>query len=213
MKLKVCGLNNPQNVEDIISLGPDYIGFIFYPGSKRYVSNYISPEFLSKIPSRIKKVGVFVDEEINEVERIFRTYKLDYVQLHGNESPKYCIRLFLINVPVIKVFSFDDTFEFKKLDTYASFCSYFLFDSKGIKPGGNGKKFNWSLIEDYDLNVPFFLSGGIGPNDADIIKDLPNEMLYAVDINSLFESEPGIKNVQNIEKFIRSIKPINQKVI
>lgn len=206
MKLKVCGLNNTENIVEIADLQPNYMGFIFYPKSKRYVVNHISAKDLSKIPNNIKKVGVFVNEDISVVEMIFNQYKLDYVQLHGDEDQSYCAKLFLKQIPIIKAFNIDLMFDFKKLNAFMPFCSYFLFDAKGKLKGGNGIKFNWDIIRNYDLKVPFFLSGGIEPDDVDLISDLKNEMLYCIDINSKFELEPGIKDIEKVEKFKNEIK-------
>lgn len=208
MKLKVCGLNNPQNIEDIVKLEPDYIGFIFYPESKRFVSNYILPEFLSQIPTKIKKIGVFVNEQISELKKVYNEYKLDYAQLHGEEDSSYCAKLYLENIPVIKAFSLDESFDFKSLNAYEPFCSYFLFDTKGLLPGGNGIKFNWDILHSYELRIPFFLSGGIGENETKEIQELSFEMLDGIDVNSKFEITPGLKDVQKLKRFINDIKMV-----
>ena len=206
MNLKVCGLNNPENIIDIASLYPDYIGFIFYPESKRYISNQISINTLNQIPDKVKRVGVFVNEDIEVLQMIYNQYGLDYVQLHGDEDQAYCAKLFLKRIPIIKAFNIDSSFDFRILDAYLPFCAYFLFDAKGASQGGNGIKFNWDLIENYDLKVPFFLSGGIGSDDIDLIRDLSLKMLYGIDINSKFEIEPGIKDVEKVKSLKNEIK-------
>jgi phosphoribosylanthranilate isomerase len=213
MKLKICGLNNPDNLLDIVNLEPDFIGFIFYSKSKRYVANNISHEQLMLISKSVKKVGVFVNEDLDVVQRVYDQFNLDYVQLHGEENQDYCEKLHLMHVPLIKAFRISESFNFQTLNAYAPFCSFFLFDTAGVNPGGNGIKFNWKLIDNYDLKVPFFLSGGIGYNDINLISKLSFEMLYAIDINSQFEIKPGIKDVKKAKKFINKINLLNQRVI
>lgn len=207
MKLKVCGLNNKENIETIVSVKPDFVGFIFYGPSKRYVfRNKLTADFLKEIPETVKKVGVFVDASFQEITETFNKYKLDYIQLHGNEDKAFCEQLFLKNIPLIKAFQVNDTFNFKELEAYQPFCDFFLFDAKGKLPGGNGIKFSWELLKNYSLQVPFFLSGGIRPDDVELIQSFHHEKLYGVDINSGFEQEPGIKNVNQIEIFKKTIK-------
>jgi phosphoribosylanthranilate isomerase len=209
MKLKVCGLNNQQNILDISKIKPDFIGFIFYPKSKRYIANAITAQQFESMPHYVNRVGVFVNEDINVVEKNYKQYNLDYVQLHGNEDQRYCIKLYLKKIPVIKAFSIDTDFNFQNLGSYSPFCSFFLFDTKGDSPGGNGIKFNWDLLKQYNLNIPIFLSGGISPNDIDLIKEMNHEMIYGIDINSKFEIEPGLKNVEEVEKFKNELKELN----
>ena len=199
MKLKVCGLNNLENIKTVASLTPDFAGFIFYRPSKRYIfRNNFSSDAFKEIPETVKKVGVFVNASFEEITWAFNQYKLDYIQLHGNEDKGFCEQLFLKNIPLIKAFQIADDFNFKALDGYEPFCQYFLFDTKGKLPGGNGIKFSWDLLKNYSLEVPFFLSGGIGPDDIDAIEYFHHEKLYGVDINSGFEIEPGIKNMKQI---------------
>ena len=198
MKLKVCGMRSPENIIYLAKIMPDYMGFIFWENSKRFVSNS-TPDLVEPI----KKVGVFVNARLDFIKECIEAHKLQAVQLHGNESPERCSKLRENNVEVIKAFSVQEKFDFSKIMIYESVCDYFLFDTKGGLPGGNGLHFDWTLLEDYPSKKPFFLSGGIGPNDyvaiASIIKlNLP---LYAVDINSKFETEPGFKNIQSIKDF------------
>jgi phosphoribosylanthranilate isomerase len=210
MKLKVCGLNNPENIKEILKLKPEFIGFIFYKESKRFIADNLSETFIKKIPRTIKKVGVFVDESFENIIEIYNRYNLDFVQLHGNEDSILCARLFLKGIPLIVAFQIDSGFDFRILDSYSPFCSYFLFDTKASLPGGNGIKFNWNLLNNYDLIVPFFLSGGIAPTDIELIAQLNHEMLYAVDINSKFEVKPGVKDVEIIKSFRNNLKSVNQ---
>jgi len=210
MKLKVCGLNNLENIESVVSVEPDFAGFIFYRPSKRYIfRNSLSSDVFKEIPETVKKVGVFVNASFEEITRDFNNYKLDYIQLHGKENKDFCGKLFLKNIPLIKAFQITDDFNFKVLEEYEPFCQYFLFDAKGKLPGGNGIKFSWDLLSRYSLQIPFFLSGGLGPDDIDAIQFFHHEKLYGVDINSGFEIEPGIKNIKQIEIFKKQLNKIN----
>ncbi|PLX10323.1 MAG: phosphoribosylanthranilate isomerase [Marinilabiliales bacterium] len=209
MKLKVCGLNNPDNLWKLVKVKPDYIGFIFYKKSKRYVGDQISSKDLDQIPKNIKRVGVFVNEDIELVQRIKKQYRLDYVQLHGDENQSYCARLFLKRIPIIKAFSIDESFDFKSVDAYTPFCSYFLFDTKGALHGGNGVKFDWTLLNNYNFMLPFFLSGGIKSGDAEVIKNLSLRMMCGIDINSQFETEPGVKDISRVQAFKQKLNRIN----
>ena len=198
MKLKVCGMRSPNNIINLAKIMPDYMGFIFWENSKRFVSNS-TPD----LGETVKKVGVFVNARLDYIQKCIEAHKLNAVQLHGNESPEQCGELGEIDVEVIKAFTVQKKFDFSKILVYESVCDYFLFDTKGELPGGNGLHFNWNLLKDYPFTKPFFLSGGIGPNDcvaiASIIKlNLP---LYAIDVNSKFETEPGFKNIQSIKDF------------
>lgn len=206
MKIKVCGMRDPGNVKEVAGLSPDYLGFIFYPGSKRFVGEKIADLVHSYIPREIKKVGVFVEESFDNVMQACAENDLDMVQLHGNENPGYCSRLRTTGIEVIKAFNIGDDFNFSRLQDYVECCDYFLFDTKGDKPGGTGKKFNWELLGEYKNEVPFFLSGGIGVDDIGDIKDFSHPMLHAVDINSRFETEPGVKDVNLLRRFIENIR-------
>ena len=187
VRIKICGMKYSDNILEVSQLLPDYLGFIFYKKSLRYFEGAI-PE----IPKSIKKVGVFVDEtEENIIEKIEK-YDLNLVQLHGKETPELCAKLQKI-VPVIKVFSVDDDFNFQELEKYENACDYFLFDTKGKLHGGNGVTFNWEILKKYESKKPLFLSGGIGLEEIEQIKnmDLP---IFAIDVNSKFETQPGLKN-------------------
>jgi len=190
MKLKICGMKYPENIDAVAQLLPDYMGFIFYDKSARYFENE-----LPEIPESIVKVGVFVNASLDEILYKIRQYNLQTVQLHGNESPDFCALLRCINVEIIKVFSIDDSFDFDVISAYENVCDYFLFDTKGEKPGGNGQTFNWQLLENYASKKPIFLSGGIGLTEIQKIKELKLP-IHAIDINSKFETEPGVKNIE-----------------
>ncbi|GET32979.1 N-(5'-phosphoribosyl)anthranilate isomerase [Prolixibacter bellariivorans] len=209
MKIKVCGMRETENIRQLVELGPDYIGFIFYPTSKRYVGEQIAPEAVDLVPTFIQKVGVFVDEPFESLLEQFRNNKLELVQLHGNELPEYSARLKQLGIPVIKVFSVGNDFDFTKTAPYTGNCDFFLFDTKGELLGGTGRKFNWELLDAYTGETPFFLSGGIGPTDAEIISNLQHPRLYGVDVNSGFETEPALKNIEALKRFIATIRQNN----
>lgn len=204
MKIKVCGMRDAENISELINLKPDYMGFIFYDKSKRFVANF--PEV--EIPSEIKKVGVFVNESIDKLIEIAEENNLEAIQLHGNETPKYIeeLRVRLIrNVEVFKAFSVDDNFDFSKTDAYQNVCDYFIFDTKGKEYGGNGVKFNWQVLENYKGTTPFLLSGGISQNDAKEINKISHKAFVGIDINSGFEIEPALKNITKIKKFKQNL--------
>jgi len=205
MKIKVCGMSNSLNIEDLVKLKPDYIGFIFYQKSKRFIGEIISDEILSLIPGFIYKVGVFVDEPFDNLLEKYRNNKLDLIQLHGNEPPGYCERLKKLDISIIKVFGIDSEFDFENLKPYDLFVDYYLFDTISNLRGGSGLKFDWKNLGYYKGDKPFFLSGGIQTKDVKEIKYIDNKALYAVDINSGFELRPGIKDIPKIETFIHEI--------
>ena len=196
MKLKICGMKYPENMLEVGSLLPDYMGFIFWEKSARYFDGII-PE----LPKSIKKVGVFVNASSEEILEKITKHDLQAVQLHGDESVAFCKNL-KKNAPkgieVIKVFSILDTFDFAVLKPFESVCDYFLFDTKGKLPGGNGTTFDWKVLENYPSTKPFFLSGGIGLEEMEAVNEIlkTNLPVYAIDVNSKFEIEPGLKNIQ-----------------
>lgn len=197
---------NQSNIEDLVKLKPDYIGFIFYPKSKRFVGEQIPDELQALIPVYIQKVGVFVNEPFDNVLEKFRGNKLDMIQLHGSELPGYCERLKKLDVPVIKVFNISSDFDFETVKPYNPFCDYYLFDTAGKLPGGNSMKFDWKKLGQYKENKPFFLSGGIQPMDVDVIKNIMHNDLYAIDVNSGFEIEPGVKDIPKLKSFIEELR-------
>ncbi len=198
MKIKVCGLKDQTNIAQLARLKLDYMGFIFHKQSLRTVD--LSVDLINEIKHlNTTKVGVFVDETLDEILRVKAILGLDLIQLHGNETPGVCQNI-QKKSPIIKVFKVDEDFDFSVCSKYL-FSDYFLFDTKGKQAGGNGIKFQWSLLEQYKFDVPFFLSGGIRPSDGKIIRKLNVPGLMAIDINSGFEIEPGIKNVELVKEF------------
>jgi phosphoribosylanthranilate isomerase len=190
MKLKICGMKYPENILEVSQLLPDYLGFIFYEKSSRFFDGEI-PE----IPKSIKKVGVFVNARLMEINGKIKKYDLDLIQLHGNETPEFCRDLQKSKIKIIKVFSVDDDFDFEILNKYEDVCDYFLFDTKGKLHGGNGFTFNWQILDRYKSQKLLFLSGGIGIEEISKIKKL-NLPIFAIDVNSKFEIEPGLKNTK-----------------
>mgnify|MGYP000153248534 CR=1 FL=1 len=198
MKLKVCGLKHPDNMNAIQNLGTDFMGFIFYNKSSRNIE--LTPNVIKTIVDlKAKKVGVFVNESITEIRRLKKVLNLDYIQLHGNESVEFCREL-QEQARLIKVFKVDDNFDFSQCKPF-DFVDYFLFETKGKLAGGNGIKFNWDVLNKYKLNIPFFLSGGIGGDDVADLQGLNHSMLEVVDVNSGFEIEPGLKNIELLKQF------------
>lgn len=206
IKLKICGMKFPENIQEIAKLEPDFLGFIFYENSVR---NYTETTIVS-LPNSIKKVGVFVDERKEKIIKTIQKYDLNIIQLHGNESASYCLELInqlnhnQLNTKIIKSFLIDDYFVFQSLNDY-QMVDCFLFDTKGKLPGGNGTKFNWKILEKYRLEKPYFLSGGIGLEDASniatFLKTPASKYCFALDVNSRFEIESGLKNKEKLQEF------------
>lgn len=206
MKIKVCGLREPGNILEIIQNDIDFIGHIFYEKSTRFISK--NPQIT--LPENIKKTGVFVNDTVDNIFKKITDYELNVVQLHGNETPEFCRTLYMQGIQLIKAFSVDESFDFEKTTPYQPFCKYFLFDSSGQFYGGNGTLFNWELLKKYNNELPFFLSGGIGPEHIDDILALRNTNMAGIDVNSRFESAPGIKDVNSINKMVQKIRKHEQ---
>jgi len=198
MKLKVCGLRHPNNINDIHDLNIDFMGFIFYDKSSRNVE-FTDDVIKTIVDLKAKKVGVFVKENINEIIRLKSLLGLNYIQLHGNESVEFCKKI-QGHSKIIKVFKVDDSFDFNQCQAF-DFADYFLFETKGKLAGGNGIKFNWQILNKYQMNVPFFLSGGIGIHEIKDLKKIRLPKLEVIDVNSGFEIEEGLKNVELIKQF------------
>jgi phosphoribosylanthranilate isomerase len=206
MKIKICGMKFPNNINEIGALQPDYMGFIFYPKSKRFVGENFSSKSINSLPKSIKKVGVFVNESVAIVLEKATKYKLDAVQLHGNESVANCKFLKENNIEIIKAFSIDASFDFEILKAYESVCDYFLFDTKTPDYGGSGQVFDWKLLEKYTLQKPFFLSGGLNFEVIEKIKNLNYPMLVGLDFNSQLENDDFSKNIQKTTQIIQQLQ-------
>ena len=230
LKIKVCGMKTPENIREAAALHPDYLGFIFYENSPRNFQGEI-PE----INPTIKKTAVFVDASINFIMAKIAKYQFQAIQLHGNETPEFCeelksalnenklgksiqnnveINKKSASIEIIKVFSIKNEFDFNLLKPFEGKVDYFLFDSKGKNKGGNGFAFNWEILKDYPSSTPFFLSGGIGLEEVVQIGKLQSylqkigkgKLLVAIDVNSKFEIEPGVKNIEDLAKFQKNLK-------
>ncbi len=239
VRLKICGMKFQDNIEAVAALQSDYLGFIFYEKSTRFFDGEIP-----KLPQHIKKVGVFVNASLDYIIRKVNKYDLQAVQLHGKESPEFCVELkrhyeecqfersreqndVVIShketdchnfsqksrndkaIEIIKVFSIKNDFDFKVLESYEDVCDYYLFDTKGKLPGGNGYTFNWEVLKNYPSTKPYFLSGGIGLDEVESILSFlrrqESKYCYVIDVNSKFEIEPGLKEIEQLKEFITKI--------
>lgn len=209
LKVKVCGLKDPLNVKLISECGADFLGFIFFRNSKRFVGSSPDKMLFSGISEFIKKTGVFVDEEPARILEWIEYAGLDAIQLHGNESVNCCKSLKDTGLQVIKAFGVGKGFDPGITDGYSAVCDFFLFDTKQAEYGGSGNKFDWNILNGYPFKKPFFISGGIGPGDKDISAIVSNEQFFGIDINSRFEVSPGIKDAIAVKKFINDIKTNN----
>jgi phosphoribosylanthranilate isomerase len=203
IKIKICGMRDAKNIVEVGSLTPDYMGFIFYKDSPRYVGS----EFQIPIDllTSVKKVGVFVNESLENILNAVKIHLLDFVQLHGDESVEICKKLKDVGIRIIKVFRVDDEFDFSKTSAY-EVADYFLFDTKGKSYGGNAKKFNWDLLKEYDNKIPFFLSGGIDSSSVEEILALKNLNIHAIDVNSGVELSPGLKSIDKVLEAINNLR-------
>lgn len=202
LKIKICGLNNFENIEQVVKLHPDFVGFIFYEKSPRY----LTLKSLPTIPEGIQRVGVFVNENLDKILNTYKKYDLDFVQLHGNETPDFCQRLVSKNVKIIKAFNIQsEKFDFQDINKYADFCEYFLFDAKS---GGSGESFSWTLLENYKSPIPFLLAGGIGLKNLTEDLSLKHPQLIGLDLNSCWEIQPGLKNIDLLKIGFQKIKQI-----
>lgn len=220
MIAKVCGLTDPQQLLDIAGLGADWIGFIFYPLSARYVGRHtelirwFSSEGGVKLRN-VRKVGVCVDEPLINVFKHCLDFHLDMIQLHGNENPEYLDQLLaglhergFGQVRLIKAWGVDDTFDFERCRPFDGLVSFFLFDTRSVGHGGSGSQFPWHLLEAYNGRTPFILSGGIGPKDLDSLAALSHPRFAGVDVNSKFELSPGIKDIHSLRSFMTGFRQI-----
>ncbi len=213
MRIKVCGMTSSEQVLQLDEMGVEFAGFIFYPKSPRYVYRFMPRPEIKKIKGKgINKVGVFVNAPIEEVLQTVDDCGLYLVQLHGDETPKYCEKI-ADYVTVVKAFRLreEDNVLWKVKD-YNDIADMFLFDTEGAGYGGTGRKFDWNVLKGLNIGKPFFLSGGIEPSDTDKLKDFSKEPvakdLFSIDVNSKFEISPGIKDMEALSSFIQSVKQI-----
>ena len=203
MKIKVCGLNNLENIESIERiLGVDYTGFIFVEQSPRNAFNLVKPPAKT---DGVERVGVFMNATVEEIRTKIELFELDIIQLHGNETPEFCeeVRTFS---KVFKAFGIESSSDLEELAAYQNVCNAFVLDKKTVKGGGSGEQYNWQILEAYRFETPFLLSGGIGLSDAPALKQLNLPNCIGYDVNSRFESSPGIKKNEELALFIKQIK-------
>jgi phosphoribosylanthranilate isomerase len=212
MRVKVCSLTQLGQVEALDDAGVEFVGFMFYQKSPRYLGNLLSPDDVRKARWKTNKVGVFVNPTYEEVMRSADAYGLHMVQLHGDETPKFCERV-SEQLETIKAFRVapDDNIEWR-VRNYSGSCDIYLFDTAGQQYGGSGRKFDWELLMNTQISKPFILSGGIGPDDVENIRRFhegaAGSKLFAVDVNSKFEVHPGVKNIELLTPFIQSVHTI-----
>ena len=201
--IKVCGMREAENIREVEALGIDLMGFIFWPKSSRYVNE--RPAYL---PTQCKRVGVFVNENIENVKHIADDYALDFIQLHGSESPDDIRRLRSLcgdSFTTIKAFNIATANDLEATKPYEGIVDYFLFDTKAQLPGGSGQQFDWSVLADFVGETPFLLSGGIGPDDAESVKAFHHPKCVGFDLNSKFEIEPALKDIQKLKTFLEQL--------
>jgi len=209
MKLKVCGLKYQDNIEAVSALSPDYMGFIFYGASPRFVDD-LPVDALRNLPSTVIKTAVFVDESAETINSLVDKYGFDAIQLHGREDADFCDS-FKGKVTVIKAFGINEDFDFGQLNQYIDKVDYFLFDTKTKIHGGSGETFNWHILDNYNLDIPFFLSGGLSLENLEEVKNINHPQFYGVDLNSRFEIAPGQKDIIKLEKALDIIKQTTYK--
>lgn len=196
LQLKVCGMREAGNIAEISHLKPDYLGFIFYPASPRCMSD----EVVIPPTDATKRVGVFVNEDTSVILSLARRHALDTIQLHGEELPADCETIRAAGLEVIKVFPVDDETEFAGTKPYENVVDCFLFDTRGPQRGGNARTFNWAILDRYRGPVPFFLSGGLSPDNIGAVAHLKDRNICGVDVNSGVELRPGLKDAQQVKR-------------
>lgn len=205
MRIKVCGITRMNDLQALVDNGVDYAGFIFYEKSPRFAGNKIDARSVRETTGIIK-AGVFVNAPLEQIQRTVSDYALDLVQLHGDETPEFCaaVRAF---IPVVKAFRIGDNVNWQtEVAPFIPVTDYFLFDTASVKGyGGTGEKFNWELLAAYPFDHPFFLSGGINPDQAAEILEMQLPALFAADVNSKFEDSPGVKNIALVKQFVKQI--------
>lgn len=204
MKIKVCGLRHAENIKAVAALNPDYMGFIRYERSPRYVNNLGSAN-LQALPQTILKTGVFVNESQENIQQLIVQHGLNAIQLHGNESADFAAA-FKNKVVVLKAFGVDREFDFKQLENYVGKVDFFLFDTKTVAHGGSGETFDWGILNKYNLDIPFFLSGGLSLDNLHEVGEIKHPQFYGVDLNSRFETMPGMKDTEKLKKAFAIIK-------
>ncbi len=206
MKLKICGMKYPDNLAEVAQLQPDYLGFIFYEKSPRYMADTLSPEVVQLVSASIQRVGVFVNATTEFMQEKATRYGLQALQLHGHEAPEQCYELQQAGYVIIKAISIGrEGFTLDQVVPYQPYVDFFLFNTQGKQPGGNGLTFDWNVLKNYAFDTPFFLSGGIGPEEITAIRQLTLPRLYGLDVNSRFETEAGRKDTDKLATFMTRV--------
>jgi phosphoribosylanthranilate isomerase len=207
LKIKVCGMRERQNILALAELQPDFMGFIFFEKSARFTGSILDKKTIKSLPKNIQKTGVFVNESLEKLVEIWKAYDLDFVQLHGNETPEFCEKLKTDGIKIIKAFSVDSTFDFSETKNFEPFADYFLFDTKADGGyGGHGKTFDWQILANYTGETPFLLAGGISPENLEDLEKIKNKKFVGIDVNSKFETSPGNKNIEALKELFGKIK-------
>jgi phosphoribosylanthranilate isomerase len=199
--IKVCGMREGENIREVALLNPQWMGFIFYPKSPRYVSK--KPDYL---PQKAKRVGVFVNATEEFIQEKANIFQLDYLQLHGNESVEYCRKLYHKGFHLIKAFAFKTVEDIQQTEAYAPYCHYFVFDTPTVNYGGSGNRFDWSIIDYYKGKTPFLLSGGLSLSQIPKLAQMNHPQYIGIDLNSKFESKAGYKDPQKLQLFFENFK-------
>jgi phosphoribosylanthranilate isomerase len=206
LKIKVCGMKYADNISQLNALKPDFMGFIFYPPSQRFVGLDFDKSVLNSVNEETIKTAVFVNATENEVIEFSHLYGMKAVQLHGSESPEFCAKIKASGLTVIKAFGISEGFYFDNLKEFETNVDYFLFDTKTPQHGGSGEIFDWALLKNYTLHIPFFLSGGLSLNNLADLKENDHPQLFAVDLNSRFEVETALKDIKKLEQAFLMIR-------
>lgn len=209
-KIKVCGMRDQSNIRKVCALEPDYAGFIFYPGSKRYTGNILSRPVIDSLPPPVTPVAVFVNEKSDVVLSTAEKFGIRHIQLHGDETPGYCKDIRARGYQVIKAFGVGRKIDFASVSNYTDSVSHFLFDTYTTEHGGSGRQFNWDQLKNFPFDIPFFLSGGIGPDDLQRIREAHLPEGTVIDVNSRFEISPGIKDEHRLANFINELRSIKE---
>jgi len=210
VKVKICGMRDPQNIDDVARLGPDYLGFIFSPASPRFVGTRLNTMQMRHFDSAIRKVGVFVDQPVDEIVRQKDAYFLNMIQLHGGESPEFCreLRAAVPGIEIIKAFAVHAGFDLASSAPYEPYCALFLFDTQSAVPGGSGASFDWSLLTGYRGQLDYLLSGGVGRSNFKqaLAWVRGHERAAGLDLNSRIETAPGVKSLALAGELLREAK-------
>ena len=201
--IKICGMTQPDNIKAVLMLKPDFMGFIFYPHSPRCIAGIVDPDFIQGIASSVITTGVFVNESPQAILQTAKTYGLRAIQLHGSETPEDCQTLQSEGLTVIKAFGIKTAADLLQTERYAACTDYFLFDTQSKNHGGTGQSFDWSVLKNHALTKPWFLGGGIAPEN---ISEAAATGCHALDLNSRFEIEPGIKDINSLKEAIKQIR-------